>query len=148
MGLWAMVGCMIPLGPLRPYLGIAKVVTTLAACVFLYARGHSNGVESERGVWEVKVSEARQQRLDEYEKKLKAAAMDKAKSVEESAVLTAKVKTSEAYYAALLDRIPTKPLVIHEPAKPGEACPPAPRLSPDFRLRYNEAILGTGPAGG
>lgn len=132
--------------PIRPYLGLAKVVAVGLLIAGAYLHGRSNGIDTERGKWEVKVSEARQQRLDEYEKKLKAAADDKAKSDKESAELAARVKTSEADYAALLDRIPTKPLVIHEPAKPGEACPPAPRLSPDFRLRFNEAVNGTGPA--
>ena len=139
---------MTPLGALRPYLGIAKVVAVVGACVFLYARGHSNGVEGERTKWEVKVSEARQQRLDEYEKKLAAATTDNAKTATEAATAQAKVETSEKAYAALLDRINSKPLVTHEEPKPGDVCPPAPRLSPDFRLRFNEAVLGTGPAGG
>lgn len=135
------------LNPLKPYLGIAKVVAVAAVGVYLYALGRGNGVEAERAKWEAKLSEARQQRLDEYETKLAKARADKVQSDKESAVLAAKVKTSEEAYAALLDRIPTKPLVTHEEPKPGDVCPPAPRLSPDFRMRFNEAVLGTGPAG-
>lgn len=138
---------MISLDPIRPYLGIVKIVAVVALAAGAYLRGHSNGVDAERGKWAVKVSEARQQRIDEYERRLNDAAEDKALSDQESAALAAKIKTFESAYAALLDRIPTKPLVIHEPTKPGEACPPVPRLSPDFRLRLNEAILGSGPAG-
>lgn len=137
---------MIPLGALKPYLGLAKIVAVVAVGVLLYFRGHHTGVTSERVKWEAKVSEARQQRLDEYEQKLKDAREDKLKSDQESAALAAKVATSADDYAKLLEKIPTKPLVIHEPAKPGDACPPAPRLSPGFRLRFNEAALGYGPA--
>lgn len=137
---------MILLDPIRPYLGIAKIVAVVAACVYLYARGHSAGVDAERGKWEVKVSEARQQRLDEYEKKLAKARDDKLLSDKESAKLAAAAKQSEDDYKALLAKIPTKPLVIHDEPKPGDVCPPPARLSPDFRLRFNEAILGSGPA--
>jgi len=133
------------LDPIRPYLGIAKVVALGLLVAGAYLRGRSNGVESERGVWEVKVSEARQQRLDEYERKLADAAKDNVATAAEAATAQAKVETSEKAYAALLDRIPTKPLVTHE-TKPGAVCPDV-RLAPDFRLRYNEAVLGTGPAG-
>ena len=135
------------LDPIRPYLGIAKVVALGLLVAGAYLHGRSKGVTSERIKWEAKVSEARQQRLDEYEQKLKVAREDKLKSDGESAALAAKVATSADDYAKLLEKIPTKPLVIHEPAKPGDACPPAPRLSPDFRLRFNEAALGPGPAG-
>jgi len=135
------------LNPLKPYLGIAKIIAVVAACVYLYVRGHSDGVDSERGKWEAKVSEARQQRLDEYEKKLAKAHADKVESDKESAVLAAKVEASEEAYKELLNRIPTKPLVIHDEPKPGDVCPPPARLSHEFRLRFNEAVLGTGPAG-
>lgn len=134
------------LNPLKPYLGIAKLVAIAAACVYLYARGHSAGVDSERRMWQARVSEARQQRLDEYESKLAQAREDKATSDKESAKFAATAKQSEEDYKALLAKIPTKPLVTHDEPKPGDVCPPAPRLSPDFRLRFNEAALGSGPA--
>lgn len=133
------------LDPLRPYLGFIKVVAVAALVLGAYWRGHSNGVSGERVAWEAKVSEARQQRIDEYEKKLADAAADKAKSAQESAALATKVAASDKAYSELLDRIPKEPLVTHEPAKPGDTCPPAPRLAPAFRLRFNEAVLGTGP---
>lgn len=138
---------MISLDPIRPYFGALKVAAVLVAAVYLYARGHSAGVDSERGKWEAKVSQARQARIDEYEKKLAKAREDKALSDKESAKLAAKVEASEEAYKELLNRIPTKPLVIHDEPKPGDVCPPPARLSPEFRLRFNEATLGSGPAG-
>lgn len=137
---------MISLDPIRPYFGALKVAAVLVAAVYLYARGHSAGVDSERGKWEAKVSQARQARIEEYETKLAKAAADKVESDKESAKLAATAKQSEGDYKALLAKITTKPLVIHDEPKPGDVCPPPARLSPDFRLRFNEATLGSGPA--
>jgi hypothetical protein len=133
--------------PLTPYLGVAKAVGAAIVLVAAYGYGRHSGTASERVKWEAQVSQARQARIDEYEKKLADAAEDKAKSEQESAALAAKSAASEKAYQALLDRIPKEPLVIHEPAKPGETCPPASRLAPSFRMRFNEAVTGTSPGG-
>jgi len=134
----------IPLGSIRPYLGVVKVAVVVLAAVALYWRGYHAGVRAERKDWQAVVSESRKQRLDEYEQRIKDVVAANEASAKEAAVLAAKVTASEKAYAELLDRIPTKPLVIYE-TKPGTPCPDV-RLAPDFRLRFNEAVLGTGPA--
>lgn len=116
-------------------------LAVLLACWWLYRSGYNAGREDCQTAQAAAVSEARQQRIEHYEAEIARVKAADAKTAADTAALAGRLESAEAAYAALLERIPTKPLVIYETV-PGSECP-AGRLSADFRLRVNEAVTGS-----
>ena len=120
-----------------------KPLAGLIVLLAVIAYSHHSGAVSERQKWQAKVSEARQARLDEYDRLIVKARASQAKLEADTADLSAKLAEAQARTETLRKALARASLVIHEPSIPG--CPPTPKLGPDFRLLFNAAVDGTAP---
>ena len=136
---------MIPIpASIAPYLKLIKAGLVLAVLIAIWLHGHHAGYTGEHQKNEAAVSAARAERITRYETDIATAKAAQAKAERDSEAAQARNVASEAAYNALLARIPTSQLVIHDKPTPGQPCP-AERLGPDFRLRFNEAVTGSAP---
>lgn len=101
------------------------------------------GVMAERARWEVKVSEAREQRIEAYEGQLAAYKKRLTASEGDTADLSVKLADAQARTKAISDAL-SRARLTHETPVPG-ACPVV-RLSRDFRLCITAATAGTAAA--
>ena len=120
-----------------------KPLAGLIVLLAVIAYSHHAGAVSERQKWQAKVSEARQARLDEYDRLIVKARASQAKLEADTADLSIKLAEAKARTETLRKALARASLVIHEPSIPG--CPPTPKLGPDFRLLFNAAVDGTAP---
>lgn len=121
-----------------------KPIAVLIVLLAMLAYAHHSGAVSERQKWQAKVSEARQQRIDDYERRITEAKVNQAKAEADTADLSGRLADAQSRTEALQKALILASLVTHEPSQtPG--CPAVPRLGRDFRLLYNAAIDGTAP---
>ena len=121
-----------------------KPLAALIALAAMLIYAHHSGAISERHKWQAKVSEARQERIDDYEKRIKDAKVAQAAAEADTAALSAKLDDAQARTETLQKALARASLVTHAPS-PVPGCPPVPRLGRDFRLLFNAAIDGTAP---
>jgi uncharacterized protein YlxW (UPF0749 family) len=121
-----------------------KPLAALIVLLSMLAYAHHAGAVSERQKWEAKVSQARQSRLDEYERLIVKAKASQAKAEADTADLSGKLADAQSRTEALQKALARASMVTHAPSQiPG--CPAVPRLGRDFRLLFNAAVDGTAP---
>lgn len=126
----------------RPYLLLIKIGLITAAAVGVYVYAHHAGTVDERQKWEAKVSQARQERIDEYETQIRDGKAKLAKLEADSAALGKTVTDEQGKNKRLSDALARANLVTHDP-NPIAGQPPVVRLSRQLRLCVNAAALGT-----